>query len=108
VLALANARLSSQLRPQVVQLRPVDVADRLHLDPFDLRRVHGEGALDADAEGLLADGERLPNARALTLDDDPLEDLDTAALPLDHLKVHAHRIAGLELRYVGAQLALLE
>ena len=67
-----------------------------------------ERALDSDPEGLLADGERLPHAGALTLDDDALEDLDAAALSLDHLEVHPYGVAGLEDRQVGSQLALLE
>jgi hypothetical protein len=70
--------------------------------------VEWECALDADPERLLADGERLPHARALALDDDALEDLDAAALSFDHLEVDAHGVAGLELRQVGSQLSLLE
>jgi hypothetical protein len=61
-----------------------------------------------DPERLLAHGERLPHAGALALDDDALEDLDAAALSLDHLEVHPHGVAGLEDRQVGSQLALLE
>ena len=70
--------------------------------------MEGERPLDPDAEGLLADGERLPHAGALTLDDDAFEDLDAAALSLDHLEVDAHGVARLELRQVGPQLALFE
>ena len=70
--------------------------------------MHGERPLDADAERLLAHGEGLAHARALALDDDALEDLDTAALALDHLEVHADGVARLELRQVGSQLSLLE
>ena len=107
-LYLPDARLLSHLRAQVVELRAVDVADRLHLDLLDLRRVHGERPLDPDAERLLADGERLAHAGALALDDDALEDLDAAALTLDHLEVDANGVARLELRQVGSQLSLLE
>jgi hypothetical protein len=70
--------------------------------------VQREGALDADPERLLADGERLADTRALPLDDDALEDLDAAALPLDDLEVDANCVAGLELRQTGSQLSLLE
>jgi hypothetical protein len=70
--------------------------------------VEREGSLDADAERLLADGERLAHACALALDDDALEDLDATALAFDDLEVHAHGIAGFELRQVGSQLSLLE
>ena len=66
-----------------------------------------ERPLDADAERLLAHGERLAHAGALPLDDDALEDLDAAARALDHLEVDADRVAGLELRHV-AQLGALE
>ena len=58
----------------------------------------GNVALDPDAERLLADGERLAGARALAPDHDPLEDLDAAALALDHLEVDANRVPRLELR----------
>jgi hypothetical protein len=70
--------------------------------------VEREGSLDANAERLLADGERLTHASALPLDDDALEDLDATALAFDDLEVDAHGVAGLELRQVGSQLSLLE
>src|SRR4029079_6930290 len=90
-----------------VELRAVDVADHRDLELLDLRRVQRERPLHADAEGLLADGERLARARALALDDDALEHLDALAAALDHLEVHAHGVARLELRHV-AQLRLLD
>jgi hypothetical protein len=70
--------------------------------------VERERPLDADTERLLAHGERLSDAGALPLDDDAFEDLDAAALSLDHLEVDAHRVARFELRQVGPQLALFE
>src|SRR4051794_36382810 len=108
LLLLAHARLLADLAAEVVELRAADVADRLHLDLVDLGRMQGERPLDADAEGLLADGERLARASALALDHDALEDLDPAALALDHLEVHADGVARLELGQVRAQLALLD
>ena len=66
-------------------------------------RVHREGALDADAEADLADGERLADAIALAPDDDALEDLDARAGALDDLDVDLERVAGTEVRDVGAQ-----
>src|SRR5699024_3923895 len=73
---------------EVVQLRAADVATRGDLDLVDDGGVHREGALHADAEGGLADGEGLPDATAVAADDDALEDLDAGAAPLDDLDVH--------------------
>jgi hypothetical protein len=69
--------------------------------------VHGERALDADAEGLLAHGEGLASPMSLTLDDDALEDLGALARALDDLEVHAQAIARLKCRD-AAQLSALE
>src|SRR6266516_7622775 len=66
-----------------------------------------EGPLDADAERVLADGERLAGARALALEHDSLEHLDPLAAALDHAEVHTHRVARLELRDF-AQLPALD
>src|SRR5438270_4178220 len=107
VALLADARLLADAAAQVIELGPVDVADGGHVDLLDLWRVQREWPLHADTEGLLADGERLANARALTLDDDALEHLDAAALALDHLEVHAHRVARLEAGHF-AQLGALD
>ena len=104
---LANACLLAHSTAQVVELRAVDVADRHDLDLLDLRRVERERPLDADAERLLADGERLACAGSLALEHDPLEHLHTAARALDDLEVDAHRVARLEARHV-AQLSALE
>ena len=108
MLLLANACLLPHFLAQVVQLRPVDVPDRLDLDLLDLRRVERKRSLDAHAERLLAHGERLAHAGALALDDDALEDLDAPARALDDLEMHAHGVACLEPGQVGPQLALLE
>jgi hypothetical protein len=59
-----------------------------------------ERPLDADAERVLADGEGLAHARALTLDADALEHLDALPVALDHLEVDADGISGLEGRDV--------
>src|SRR5665647_1279916 len=103
-LLLADARLLADLLPEVVQLGAAHVADLHHFDLVDLRRVHGESALDTDAEGLLAHGERLAHAVALALDHGALEDLDAVATALDHLEVDLDVVAGLELRHTLAQL----
>src|SRR5205085_3468517 len=72
---LADASLLADLAAQVVQLRPVHVADGSHVDLVDLRRMERKGALDADAERVLADGERLAGSGDLALEHDPLEQL---------------------------------
>ena len=93
---------------QVVELGPAHVAAGGDLEFLDLRRVQRERPLDADAEGLLADGEGLTRARALALEDDSLEDLGAAAVALDHLEVDAHAIARVEGGKALPQLAPLD
>src|SRR6266498_5330032 len=105
---LAYACLLADSAAQVVELGAVDVADRTDLDLLDLGRVHGERPLDADAERLLAYGERLAHPSTLPLDHDSLEDLEAAPLALDHLEMHAHGVTRLELRNAVAQLRALE
>src|SRR6476619_5247358 len=73
---------------QVVELGSAHVAPDRHLDLLDDRRVHGERALDTDAEADLADLEGLAQARALAADDDALEQLDPLPVALDHADVH--------------------
>jgi hypothetical protein len=58
--------------------------------------MHRERALDPHAEGLLADGERLPHPVALALEDDAFEDLRPAPRALDDLEVHPHAVPGSE------------
>ena len=55
---------------QVIELRSPHVAAGHALDLGHDGRVHGEGALDADPEADLPDGERLAAAAALAADDD--------------------------------------
>ena len=66
-----------------------------------------ERPLDSDAERLLADGERLAGPGALSLEDDPLENLGAAAAALDDLEVDAHAIARREGRKSLPLLATL-
>src|SRR5205814_979916 len=84
---LADASLLADLAAQVVQLRAIHVADLHDLELVDLRRVERERALDAHAEGVLADREGLTRTGALALDDDPLEHLDPLARTLDDAEV---------------------
>src|ERR671920_2106804 len=64
---------------------------------------HREGALDADAEADLADGEGLADAPTLAADDHTLEDLDAGAVALDHADVHLDGVTRAELGDVVAQ-----
>ena len=107
VAALSHTCTLADAIAQVVELRAAHVAAGGDLDALDLRRVHGEHALHAYAEGLLAHGERLARAVALALDHDALEDLHPTARALDDLEVHLDAVAG---REVGnaAQLRALD
>src|SRR3954462_9667213 len=107
VAALAHAGALADPAAQVVELGPPDVAAGGPLDLLDLRRVQGECALDADAEGLLADREGLAHALTLALDDHALEDLRAAPRALDDLEVDLDAISGLEAGD-AAQLRALE
>ena len=106
--ALGDASRLADPAAQVVELGPAHVAAGGDLEFLDLRRVQREGSLDADTEGLLADGEGLAHSRALPPQDDSLEDLGAAALALDDLKVHADAIARIEGRETLPQLASLD
>ncbi len=107
VAALAHAGRLADAVAQVVQLGAAHVAAGGDLDPLDLRRVQRERALDADAEGLLADGEGLARALSLALDRNAFEDLRAPPGALDHDEVNAQTIAGAEIRN-AAQLGALD
>src|SRR3954447_20582591 len=94
--ALAHAGALADAAAQVIELGAPHVAAGGHLDLLDLRRMQGKRALDADAEGLLADREGLAHPFALALDHDALEDLRAAPRALDDLEVDLHAIPGLE------------
>src|SRR3954447_17142778 len=101
-LLLDLGSLAAQLA-QVVQLRAADVATGHQLDAVQVRGVHRERPLDADAETDLADREGFPNATTLTADDVPGEDLDPGAGALDDLDVHLDGVARPEIRKIGPQ-----
>src|SRR5678815_4907518 len=61
---------------QVVQLRAANGAPHGDFDLVDAGGVHGEDALDADAVGHLAHGERLAVLPTAPAEDGALEDLD--------------------------------
>ena len=106
--ALADPGALPAALPQVVELGPAHAAPGEDLDLGDGRRVQREGALDADAEGDLADREGLAQPAALAPDDDALEHLDALAARLGHPHVHAHVSPGAEVRQVVAQARLLD
>ena len=106
VAALAHAGALADAAAQVVELGAPDVTAGGDLDPLDLRRVHGERALHADAERVLADREGLAHALALALDHDALEDLGAPAAALDDLEVDAYAVTGLEGRDAAKLLTL--
>src|SRR5690606_7012436 len=103
--ALGDAGGLADPAAQVVELRAPDVAAGDDLELLDLRRVHRERPLHADAEGLLSHGEGLAHTAALAGDHDALEDLGAAAVALDHLEVHADAVARVEARH-ALELAL--
>src|SRR5690606_15653710 len=100
---LVGAGLLAAELAQAAELGGTGVAAGDDLDRLDRRGVHREGALDADAEADLADGERLTDAVAAAGDDDALERLDAGAGALDDLDVHLEGVAGAELGDVGPQ-----
>src|SRR4051794_11111809 len=107
VAALADAGALADPAAQVVELGAPDVAAGGHLDLLDLGAVQRERALDADAEGLLADREGLAHALTLALDDDAFEDLRAAPRALDDLEVDLDAVPGL-VAGDAAQLRALE
>ena len=87
----------------VVQLGTANVTLGQNFDLVDDRRVNREGTLHADAEGNLADGERLADAVALAAHHEALEDLDTGVLAFDDVDVNLDGVTGAELGNVAAQ-----
>ena len=105
---LGDASRLADAAAQVIKLRPPHVAAGGDLQFLDLRRVQRKGPLDADAKGLLADGEGLAHSRALSLDHDALEDLGAAASALNDLEVDAHAIARIKGRQTLPYLTALD
>src|SRR4051812_20215154 len=82
--------------PQVVELRPADIAPGENLDPGEDRGVDGERPLDPHPEAHLPDGERLPQPAALPADDHALEDLHPFPVAFHDPDVDLQRVAGPE------------
>src|SRR5699024_12778567 len=93
---------------QVVQLRATDLTAGQNLELVDVRGVHWDGALHADAEGDLADGEGLADAGALALDHDATEDLHAGLAALDDLQVHVDGVTCAGLCDIVAQLCCID
>src|SRR5258705_6522627 len=104
---LLHARGLALQVAEEVQLRAPDARRPHDVDLGDGRRVQREDALDALAEGHLADRERGARAAAVQADDDSLENLDAFLVALAHLHVHAHGVARLHPRPIR-QLRLLD
>src|SRR5919198_3916704 len=105
---LADPGGAARTRPQIVELRAPDSAPRHDLDALDTRGVDGEDALDADAVGGLAHGERLTVAAAAATEDGALEHLDALLVALHDAHVNSHGVARLERGHVLAQLLGLD
>src|SRR5579859_1380249 len=88
----------------VVEVLAADLIVAHDLDLVNARRVEQIGALDADIVRDTADGEGAVEPRAAQMNDDALEDLDTLAIALDDLGVHAHGVAGLQRWNILAQV----
>ena len=58
--------------------------------------MNGEGTLNTNAEGNLADGEGLANACTLAANNEALEDLDTVVLTFNDLNVNVQGVTGAE------------
>src|SRR5690606_9602889 len=94
---------------QVVELRAAGTATANHRDGADQWRVDGEHALDAFAEGHLADHDGAARALAvLAGDDDALESLHAGAAAFDDLVVDADGVTAVELGDVVTDERLLD
>src|SRR5699024_9715074 len=93
---LANARGLAAQVTQVVELGPAHISTGDDLDLLNGRGVHGEGALNTDAESDLANGKGLTHTRTLTGQNHALENLNTSAVPLRNLNVDLYGVSGTE------------
>src|SRR6185369_15540447 len=105
--ALADARGLPAQVAQVVELRSANAAALHDVDVIDDRRVEREDTLDADAEARLAHRDRLADPAMLARDADAFVRLETLFVAFLDAHMNAHRVAGLEVRDVRAQLILL-
>ena len=103
--ALGDTSGLARAAPQVVELGAADTAIAGDFDLVDPGGVDEERSLDADAVGGdAADREVLVDPTAAAADHHALEDLNTLAVALDHLRMHANGVSGAELRHIFLEL----
>ena len=88
----------------IVDASPTDTSMADDFDAGDRWRVNREDPLDADAIGDLADGSRLADPVATTLDDNAFVDLDPLLLVFDDPDVDPNGVAAREVGDVVAEL----
>ena len=93
---------------EVVELGPAHVTATEDFNGLDDRSVNGENAFDTDAKADLPNRERLADAATLAGNHNTFERLGPFPATLDDTNVHAHGVAGTEVRYVIAQLGALD
>ena len=101
-------RSLANLLAQVVQLCATNVATTNDFNLVNLRRMNREGALYADREADLADGERFAAGVTMTADDVALEHLNALTVTFDDAVMDLDVVANVELRNVLLELLLLD
>src|SRR5689334_18242479 len=105
LLLLDAGRLAGEMT-KVVQLGATDASAADDVNLGEHRAVHGEDALDTDAVGDLAHGERLADTTAAARDADALEGLDPLLFAFLHAHVDAERVTSAEGRNIAEPLFL--
>ena len=93
---------------QIVELRATDLTTADNGDAVDAGAVQRERALDANAIGRAANGERFANGTVAAGDDHAFEGLQTLAGALNNLHLNADGVADCELGDVGLELGALD
>src|SRR4051794_9117562 len=92
---------------KVVQFGAADAAGAHHIDVIDDAGIHREDALDALAEGDLADGDALAHSRVVPGNDRAFEGLKALFVAFLNLDVNPDGVAGAELGVDFGPLVLL-
>src|SRR6478672_7868879 len=106
-LALLDPRGLARGGAQIVELRAAHASTANDVQIADHRAVNREDALDADAVGDLANGERLAHAAAAPCDAHAFERLEPLLFPFLHSHVHAEGVTRAKGRNVRAEIFLL-